>query len=64
MFNSSDWVGRTFKCTITGVLFTIPHDVRPRAFYSFGKSFVDVGDGYYSRRSTTAEEVKEKLNVQ
>lgn len=59
MFNKDEWIGRTFRCTVTGELFTIPKDVSRGRFYSFGESFIDVGDGYYSRRSTTTEEVKD-----
>jgi len=43
------WVGRVFECLDTGERITIPNNVRPRQFFSFGNSFVDVGDGYYSR---------------
>lgn len=43
------WAGRTFKCTETGEVVTIPENVRPRDFFKVGECFVDVGDGYYSR---------------
>lgn len=44
------WGGRTFKCGITGETFVIPHDVQECDFFSFGKSYVDVGRvGFYCR---------------
>lgn len=51
------WVGRTFRCKKTGVEFTIPEDVFYKQFFSFGDSFIDVGDGYYSRVGGDIEEV-------
>lgn len=48
-FDKKDWVGRTFQCRDTGVMFTMPDDVTPRRFYPIGNGFVDVGDGYYAR---------------
>lgn len=54
------WVGRTFRCKTTGVKFTIPDDVRPKVFYSFGESYIDVGDGYYSRVGGYVEEITDE----
>ena len=48
-FDRKEWAGRIFKCTKTGEVFVIPDDVRARDFFSFGESFVDVGDGWYAR---------------
>ena len=43
------WADSKWKCDYTGEEFTLPTEVRKGDFYSFGKSFVDTGDGYYSR---------------
>ena len=43
------WAGRRFMCRTTGEVFTIPDDVRYRAFYNIGKGFIDIGDGWYCR---------------
>lgn len=49
-FDKTKFVGRRFQCNTTKEVFTIPEDVRPKAFYTFGDDcFIDVGDGYYSR---------------
>lgn len=46
------WVGRKFKCSTTGEIFTIPDDVKECDFFSFGEAFVDVGRlGAYCRLS-------------
>lgn len=37
------WVGKQFMCKKTGIVFTIPDDVKERDFFSFGKCAVDVG---------------------
>lgn len=37
------WAGKKYRCQETGEGFTIPDDVKPRDFFSFGKCFVDVG---------------------
>ena len=44
------WKGRTFKCVLTGEILTIPDDVRPRQFFSFGECFLDIGDGCTYRK--------------
>lgn len=54
------WAGRTFGCFDTGTVFTIPDDVHYRAFYTIGKGFIDVGDGYYSRWSGNIVEIEKK----
>jgi hypothetical protein len=48
-FDKKKWAGQKYVCGTTGEFFTIPEDVCRGAFYSFGKSFVDCGDGYYCR---------------
>lgn len=35
--------GKKYRCQETGEEFTIPDDVKPCDFFSFGKCFVDVG---------------------
>lgn len=37
------WAGRTFKCNITGITFTIPKDVQECDFFVIGEGYVDVG---------------------
>lgn len=54
-FKPEDWIGRTFRCTQTGETFKIPLTVRPKRFYSVGRGYVDVGDGYYCRMSGVEE---------
>jgi hypothetical protein len=45
------WVGCTFKCTDTGVEFTIPYDVQERDYFQIGNGAIDVGRlNSYSRR--------------
>ena len=41
--------GRKFRDNATGETLVIPDDVRPKQFFSWGESFIDVGDGAYSR---------------
>lgn len=48
-FDASNWAGKVFKCGITGHKIRIPDDVKPKQFFQFGESFIDVGDGIYSR---------------
>lgn len=36
------WAGKKYRCQETGEEFTIPDDVKPCDFFSFGKCFVDV----------------------
>lgn len=56
-----EWVGRKFRCKTTGVVFTIPEDVRECDFFSFGESFIDVGRyGYYFRFGGDIEEIVEE----
>ena len=57
------WAGRKFRCKATGEEFTIPADVYYKAYYTFGNSSVDVGDGYYCRIGGDIEEVKEEGGV-
>lgn len=59
MFDPKKWAGRVFVCSETGEQLTIPDDVTRGQFFSFGNSFVDVGDGYYSRFGGSPKEVKE-----
>ena len=37
------WAGKKYRCRETGKELTIPDNVKPRDFFSFGKCFVDVG---------------------
>lgn len=48
-FDAAKWAGRTFQDTATGETLTIPDDVREKQFFQFGDSFIDVGNGEYSR---------------
>ena len=52
------WVGRKFKCVKTGEVLTIPDTITYGSFFEFGESFIDVGDGYYSRFGGEIEEIK------
>jgi len=45
----SMWANTKWRCGITGDELTIPSNVRPKQFFKFGESFIDIGDGYYSR---------------
>ena len=63
-FDKTKFVGRKFQCNKTKEIFTIPEDVRPKAFYTFGDGcFIDVGDGYYSRWGGDFTELKETAEV-
>ena len=53
----SEWVGRKFECKDTGVVFTIPSNVSRGDFFKIGNGFVDVGDGYYSRKGGNVVEI-------
>lgn len=57
MFDASQWAGRMFVDNHTGTELTIPDNVRPKQFFSFGDSFIDVGDGHYSRAGGDFEEL-------
>jgi hypothetical protein len=58
-----EWVGRKFKCTQTGKVFTIPYDVEECDFFAVGGGFVDVGrHGGYARFSGV-EEIKDEGKV-
>ena len=57
MFKPGRWAGRMFVDNQTGAVLTIPNDVRPKQFFSFGNSFIDVGDGHYSRAGGDFEEL-------
>ena len=60
VFRPEVWIGRKFRCKSTGqVLELTKENVLPRAFLSFGESFIDLGDGYYRRAGGSFEEVKE-----
>lgn len=45
----SQWAGRRFTCTETGETVTVPDTVMPGDCFWVGKSYIDVGDGHYSR---------------
>lgn len=52
------WAGRRFTCTKTGETVTIPDTVMPGDFFWVGESYIDVGDGLYSRGGgTTLKEI-------
>jgi len=61
MFKPEKWVGKQFKCTETGEIFTVPSDVRPGDFYQFGNCFIDVGDGYYSRMGGSIIQIQDSV---
>lgn len=62
MFKSEDWIGRKFRCNETGDVVELTEEmVRPRAFISVGNGAIDLGDGYYSRRLGSIEELKEDV---
>ena len=48
-FDPSVWASTKWRCNITGEVLIIPEDVKEKQFFTFGDSFIDVGDGYYSR---------------
>lgn len=52
------WVGKTYRCKVTGEILIIPEDVKPRQFFTFGECFIDVGDGWYSRRGGPIEVIE------
>lgn len=58
------WVGRTFKCALTGEIFTVPEDAYYRDYYTFGQAFLDLGDGYYARYGGSIVEVKEEGEIE
>ena len=43
------WGNTKWKCGITGEEITLPSIIYRGQFFEFGKSFIDVGDEYYSR---------------
>lgn len=44
------WAGKKYRCQETGEELTIPDDVKPCDFFSFGQCFVDTGRlNFYSR---------------
>ena len=53
----SEWAGRVFECKDTGVVFTIPSNVSRGDFFKIGNGFLDVGDGYYSRKGGNVVEI-------
>lgn len=62
MFKSENWVGRKFRCNETGEVVELTEEmVHPRAFIGIGKGAIDLGDGYYSRRLGSIEELKEEV---
>lgn len=58
-FEPAKWAGRKFIDHQTGETLTIPDDVRPKQFFMFGESFIDVGDGFYSRAGGDFAELTE-----
>ena len=60
VFLPEAWIGRKFRCKLTGEVLELTKDnVRPKAFLSFGESYIDLGDGYYSRAGGSFEEITE-----
>lgn len=58
------WVGRTFKCTVTGEIFTVPESAYYRDYYTFGQASLDLGDGYYARYGGGIVEVGKEGDVE
>ena len=54
------WGGSRWRCGITGEGCTLPLVVHRGDFYSFGKSYIDVGDEFYARFGGKPIEVKEE----
>ena len=48
MFHAA-FCGTKWECGITGEKFEMPDDYGKRHYFKFGQSFIDLGDGYYSR---------------
>lgn len=44
------WAGKKYRCQETGEEFTIPDNVKPRDFFSFGRCFIDTGRLNFSSR--------------
>ena len=53
------WGGRKFKCGITGEELTMPDIIYRGEFFSFGESFIDIGNEYYCRTGGNPIEIKE-----
>ena len=58
------WVGRTFKCTVTNEIFTVPASAYYRDYYTFGEASLDLGDGYYARWGGNIVEVGKEEDVE
>lgn len=58
-FKPANWAGRKFIDNQTGSILIIPDDVKPKQFFQFGESFIDVGDGFYSRAGGDFAELDE-----
>ena len=48
MFHAA-FCGTKWECGITGEKFEMPDDYGKKHYFKFGQSFIDLGDGYYSR---------------
>lgn len=57
------WAGRKFRDNATGETLIIPDDVQPKQLFSWGQSFIDVGDGVYSRCGGDFIELTEPVAV-
>jgi len=64
IFDAAKWAGRKFVDSATGTTLTIPDSVGARDYYQFGESFIDVGDGYYSRAGGDFHELTEPVTQQ
>jgi NADH pyrophosphatase NudC (nudix superfamily) len=62
-FEPAKWAGRKFIDNQTGETLVIPDTVQAKQFFWFGDSFIDVGDGMYSRAGGDFSELTEDAIV-
>lgn len=48
MFHAA-FCGTKWECGFTGEKFEMPNDYGKGHYFKFGQSFIDLGDGYFSR---------------
>lgn len=63
-WDASKWAGRKFRDNATGETLVIPENVRAKQFFSWGESFIDVGDGVYSRAGGDFIELTEPVTAE
>jgi len=63
-WDASKWVGRKFRDNATGETLIIPENVRAKQFFAWGESFIDVGDGEYSRAGGDFIELTEPVTAE